>query len=75
MEYILIKKGKDRTAIASNTVRSIRKIDFTDSNSCYLYLERDNDDSDKHLVDNFEIAEMSASELTTWLKGEKFDDE
>jgi hypothetical protein len=75
MKYILIEEGEDRTAIASNTVRSIHKTDFTKSNRYYLSLERDNGETDKFVVDDFEVREMSALELTAWLKGEDVSDE
>lgn len=74
MQYILIAKEKERIAIASNAVRSIRKTDFTDSNRYRIFLERDTGDFNRFVVDNFEVREMSGLELTEWLKGEEVRD-
>ena len=74
MQYILIAKEQERIAIASNAVRSMRKADFTNSSAYYLFLERDNGETDRFRVDNFEVREMSGLELTEWLKGEEVRD-
>lgn len=75
MKYILIEEGEDRTAIASNTVVTMKHTDMINSSRYYLSLERDNGETDKFVVDDFEVREMSAVELTSWLKGEDVSDE
>lgn len=72
MKYILITKGKDRTAIPLSNVSEIARNNPRQEKEIFVYYNENSKLVFAHAgIDRFEIREMSDEELTAWLKGEQ----